>query len=170
MLASSRPRSSGSRRRASRGFRPAARERVRLLCAYTCLAIRSACCNTPSTVRRVNWEKCTRVVVATTRKVSAVMTRVSFALRPMRILHAVPVELVVQGLEADLQDLGRPGFVVADGRQGLEDEGLLRFLDGGSQRQRDLRGGRVPPFRGEARGEMSGGDEIRLAGDDGPLE
>jgi hypothetical protein len=82
-------------------------------------------------VTRVNWEKWSRVVVATTRNVRRVMAKVSFVFRPKRTLHSVPVELVVQGLDTNLQDPRRPDLVVVHGRQGLEDERLFRFLDGG---------------------------------------
>src|SRR5574337_993351 len=121
-------------------------------------------------VIRDNWEKWTRVVVATARNVRTVMARVSFVLSPKRILDAVPVQLVVQGLEADPQHLGRTGLVVSDRGQGLQDQRLFRLLDGRADGKGDGVGTEDDRLPGETRRQVGRRDEVALAGDDGALD
>ncbi len=50
----------------------------------------------------------------------------------VRLLSAVFLQLVVQGLQADSQDVGGPCLVVVGGFEGFQDEQTLGFIDGGS--------------------------------------
>src|SRR5213080_4227547 len=69
---------------------------------------------------------CTMVVVATTRNVSSVTATASLLRMPNRMLGAVGLQLVMEGLQADPQDLRRPRLVVAVGAEGPEEQLLGR--------------------------------------------
>src|SRR4029450_3505535 len=124
-----------------------------------------------STVTRVSWARCTTRVVATTTRVSRVMARASFDLRPQRMLDAVAVQLVVKGFEADAQDLGSPRLVVPHRGQRLQDHVALDVLELHPPRERGAGAGLVDaPRAGWLAGEVRGGDELARAGDHGALQ
>src|SRR5512138_1601326 len=78
---------------------------------------------------RVSWATCIRVVANTTRNVSRVIARTSRVRSPTATLPPVPLELVVQGLDADPENGRRLRLVVADRGERLEDEEFLGLVD-----------------------------------------
>src|SRR2546429_9211636 len=97
---------------------------------------------------RVSWEMCTMVVVATTRNVSSVTATASLLRMPNRMLGAVRLQLVMEGLQADPQDLRRPRLFLAVGPQGPANQLLFRVVGAGSRPERDGARGRAHPGLG----------------------
>src|SRR5882762_10249066 len=116
---------------------------------------------------------CTMVVVATTRKVSSITARASLLRMPNRMLGAVGLQLVVEGLQADPQDLRRPRLVVAVGAEGPEDQLLFRVVEAGADPERDGIG-RFDHVgldaHGRPRRRMFGGEEVAAPPEGGPLQ
>src|SRR6266849_5416628 len=135
--------------------------------------VSSACFTASCTTTRLSWERWMAVAVETTSRVSRLTTSASRPRTPRRrMLGAVGLELVVQRLQADAEHVGGAGLVVAVGREGLEDQGLLGVL----QARADPEGDAIGPVRrlghpqGGLRRDVLGQDRVALADDDGPLE
>src|SRR4030095_15490102 len=157
-LASSRLRSSESERRAAWGSALGVRASTRPLWATICLAISSAWRCVSSTTTRVSWARWRNKVVATTTRMSRVMVEASLVLRLPRMLDAVAVQLVVEGLEADAEELGRPRLVVAHRGERLENDVALHVFESHGD----------PPARRRGRGRR--GVEARLHRQLGPRD
>src|SRR5258705_3129457 len=91
----------------------------------------SACFTASCTTTRLSWERWMAVAVETTSRVRRLTTSASRPRTPSRrrmLAAAVDLELVVQRLEADAEHVGGARLVVAVGREGLQDQGLLGVL------------------------------------------
>src|SRR4026207_2207469 len=89
----------------------------------------SACFTAPCTPTRLRCERWMAVAVATTSRVRRLTTSASRPRTPSRMLGAVGLELVVEGLQADARAVGGARLVVAVGGEGLDDQRLLRVLE-----------------------------------------
>src|SRR5437867_1450720 len=128
-----------------------------------------------------------RVSTTTTRRTTVARASISRTRRLRATAGSrslvVLVQLVVKGLEADAEDLGRPCLVVTRLLERVEDQSPFHLVDGGPHGDPDLdrvalrlrgRGGggrgRRDTAGGRGGGQMREPDEIAGAHDDGALD
>src|SRR5207237_3872648 len=104
------------------------------------------------------------VTPATWRDLIDIRRQESGLLPPASFFLFHPIQLVVQRLQADAEDLGRPGLVVARVLERQHDQAALRFVDGRPGRERDGRQ-RFLPLRHQQRRQMRGRDEVGVRED-----